>query len=205
MGRAGVYRLVRSGGVIDDPSTSTGKSVLKPVVELVTTTERIPMIKSVQMYLQYRIWPLPEQTAWADLRRVLKHPPMTLPDGSVSTGSDYMIKGKVSSSQAIGYTGYGLDEDYEMVEGDWIFEIWFQDNKMIEQTFTTYWPDEAEIAKLKPILELGNRAVGQKEPTPGKPFSKFDWPRITVGGKETGEPAGVSETKQSLDDPLNQP
>ena len=27
----------------------------------------------------------------------------------------------------IAYTGYGLDEDYELVEGDWIFEIWYQD------------------------------------------------------------------------------
>lgn len=205
VGRAGLYRLVRSGGVIDDPSTSTGKSVLKPVVELVRTTDRIPLIKGVQMYMQFRIWPLPAQTAYADLRRVLKHPEMLLPDGSVSMGSDYMIKTKVSSSQAIGYTGYGLDEDYELVEGDWVFQIWYQDRKMIEQTFTTYWPDEAEIAKLDPILALGNRAVGQKESTPGKPFSRFDWPKVIVGGKGAGEPAGVTETKRSLDDPLNQP
>ncbi len=190
VGRAGLYRLVRSGGVIDDPSTSTGKSVLKPVVELVRTTDRIPLIKGVQMYLQYRIWPLPAQTGYADLRRVLKHPPMTLPDGSVSTGSDYMIKGKVSANQAIGYTGYGLDEDYELVEGDWIFEIWYQDKKLIDQKFTTYRPDEAELAKLKPILALGNKAVGQSE-SAGKPFSKFDWPRITVGGTKAPAPTGA--------------
>ncbi len=188
VGRAGLYRLVRSGGVIDDPSTSTGKSVLKPVVELVRSTDRIPLIKGVQMYLQFRVWPLPEQTGYADLRRVLKHPAMTLPDGSVSTGSDYMIKGKVSASQAIGYTGYGLDEDYELVEGDWVFEIWYQDIKLIDQKFTTFRPDEAEIAKLEPILALGNRAVGQSEPT-GKPFSKFDFPRITVGVPNAPESA----------------
>ena len=123
VGRAGLYRLVRSGGVIDDPNTGTGKAVAKPVVELVRTTERIPLIKGVQMYLQYRIWPLPAQPAYVDLRRVLKHPEMTLPDGSVSTGSDYMIKGRVSVNQVIAYTGYGLDEDYELVEGDWVFEI----------------------------------------------------------------------------------
>ncbi|MDH3900633.1 MAG: DUF3859 domain-containing protein [Gammaproteobacteria bacterium] len=205
VGRAGLYRLVRSGGVIDDPSTSTGKSVLKPVVELVRTTDRIPLIKGGQMYLQFRIWPLPEQTGYADLRRVLKHPAMTLPDGSVSTGSDYMIKGKVSAGQAIGYTGYGLDEDYELVEGDWTFEIWYQDRKLIEQTFTTYRPDEEEVAKLKPILELGNRAVGQSEPTTGKPFSRFDWPRVVVGQEKNDANLGLSDLKQSLEDPLNQP
>ena len=183
VGRAGLYRLVRSGGVINDPGTSTGKSVLKPVVELVRTTDRIPLIKGVQMYLQYRIWPLPEQVAWADLRRVLMHPAMTLPDGSISTGSDYMIKGKVSAGQAIGYTGYGFDEDYELVEGDWIFEIWYRDRKLVEQTFTTYRPGKEERARLGPILALGNRAVGQNTPA-DKPFSRFDWPRITVGGTE---------------------
>lgn len=179
--RPGLYRLVRSGGIINDPSTGTGKSVVKPVVELVKTTQRIPLIKSGQMYFQYRIWPLPAQPAHVDLRRVVKHPKMTLPDGSVSTGSDRMIKGKISSNQVIAYTGYGLDEDYELVEGEWVFEIWYQDEKVIEQKFTTYRPDEAEIAKLKPILSLGNRAAGQSEPS-GKPFSRHDWPRITVGG-----------------------
>jgi hypothetical protein len=187
--RPGLYRLVRSGGVINDPSTGTGKSTVKPVVELVRTTERIPLIKGGQMYLQYRIWPLPAQPAYVDLRRVVKHPPMTLPDGSVSTGSDYMIKGKISSNQVIAYTGYGLDEDYELVEGDWIFEIWYQDKKVIEQKFTTYRPDQAEITKLNPILALGNKAVGQNQATE-KPFSRLDWPRVTIGGTKTSEPAG---------------
>jgi hypothetical protein len=199
VGRAGLYRLVRSGGVIDDPNTGTGKAVAKPVVELVRQTERIPLIKGAQMYLQYRIWPLPAQPAHVDLRRVLQHPEMKLPDGSVSTGSDYMIKGGVSSGQVIAYTGYGLDEGYELVEGDWVFQIWYLDKKMIEQKFTTYRPDEEELAKLEPILALGNKAVGQDESS-GKPFSRFDWPRITVGGTTSPEPAGsLSEPSGNAD------
>jgi len=63
---------------------------------------------------------------------------MTLPDGSFSTGSDRLIRGKISSSQVIAYTGYDLDEDYELVERDWVFEIWYQDKMVIEQKFTTY-------------------------------------------------------------------
>jgi hypothetical protein len=192
--RPGLYRLVRSGGVIDDPKSGTGKAVAKPVVERVMTTERIPLIKGGQMYFQYRIWPLPAQPAWVDLRRVLKHPEMTLPDGTVSTGSDYTIKGRVNANQVIAYTGYGLDEDYELVEGDWTFEFWYQDRKVIEQKFTTYWPDDEEVARLKPILALGNRAVGQSEPT-GKPLTKFDFPRITIGGTEAPVPATkINET-----------
>jgi hypothetical protein len=145
----GLYKLVRSGGLVEDSRTSTGKAIANPVIQLVRSTERIPLIKGLQMHLQFRLWPFPDQPAFIDLRRTLKHPAMNLPDGSISTGSDYMMKAKVSVNQVIAYTGYGLDEDYEMVEGDWVFEIWYRDKKMIKQTFTTYWPDEDEIAALK--------------------------------------------------------
>ncbi len=185
--RPGLYRLVRSSGTISDPKTGTGKSIAKPVIELVRSTDRIPLARGGQLYFQYRIWPLPAQPAYVDLRRVVRHPAMTLPDGSVSTGSDYTIRGKVSGNQVIAYTGYGLDEDYELVEGDWVFEIWYQDRKVIEQKFTTYRPDKTELAGLEPVLALGNRAVGQNA-SPGEPFSRLNWPRITVGGTPTATP-----------------
>ena len=111
----------------------------------------------------------------------MKHPEMTLPDGSFSTSSDRLIKGKISSKQVIAYTGYGLGEDYELVEGDCVFEIWYQDKMVIEQKFTTYRPEKEERVNLKPLLAPGNRAVGQEQSLE-KPFSRRDWPRITVGG-----------------------
>jgi len=188
----GLYMLVRSDGVIDDPTTGTGKAVSNPVVQQVKSTERIPLIKGGQMYFQYRIWPLPDHPAYVELRRVLKHPEMSLPDGSVSTGSDYVMKGKVrvTANQAMAYTGYGLDEDYELVEGDWIFEIWYQDKKLIEQTFTTYWPDKEEIAALNPYLSP-RKKVGIPPRSPDEPFDRMDWPRITVGETKSPEPKEV--------------
>lgn len=189
----GLYKLVRSGGVVDDPRTSTGKMVVKPVIQLVKSTERIPLIKGAQMYLQYRLWYLPDQPPLIDLRRVFKHPAMTLPDGSVTTGSDFTMKGKVSVNQVIGYIGHGLDRDYELVEGDWIFEIWHQDKKLIEQKFTTYWPDKEEIAELEAMLGPTKR-VGVMASPGDKPASKYDWPRIklNIGEDPVPEPAGSS-------------
>lgn len=148
----GLYRLLRSGGIVDDPNTSTGKAVASPVIQLVKSTERIPLIKGAQMYLQYRIWYLPDQPVLIKLRRVLQHPEMVLPNGSVSTGSDFSFNATVSVNQAIGYTGYGFDEEYELVEGDWNFEIWHDGQKLVEQKFTTYWPDQEEAADLKTLL-----------------------------------------------------
>ena len=138
----GLYKLLRSGGVVDDSNTNTGKVTAKPVIQMVESTERIPLIKGAQMYLQYRIKPFPDQPVNVDFKQVLRHPEMTLPDGSVSTGAEIPFRGKVKVNQSIGYIGYGFNEDYELVEGDWVFEVWYQDKKMIEQKFTTYWPNK---------------------------------------------------------------
>lgn len=147
--RAGLYKVIRSGGLINDPDTSTGKGIVNPVIQLVKVTDRIPLIKGAHMSLQYRIWNLPDKPAYIDLRRTLKHPPITLPNGKISTGSDYMIKGQVKTGQVIAYTGYDLYEDYELVEGSWVFEIWYRGKKLIEQKFTSYWPDKEEQAELQ--------------------------------------------------------
>ncbi len=192
----GLYRMVRSSGIVDDPNTNTGKVVAKPVIQLVELTDRIPLVKGAQMYLQYRIWPLPNQPAYVDLRRVLKHPEMKLPDGTVSTGSDFEVKRRVNNNHVIVYTGYGFDEDYELVEGDWVYEIWFGDEKLIEQKFTTYWPDKKEIAELMPVLELGNKVQARMQ-QPENPKPQENWPRVVVGQKNEA-PAGVQE---ALSDP----
>lgn len=189
----GLYKLLRSSGLVDDPTTSTGKAVSKPVIELVKSTGRIPLIKGAQMYLQYRIWYLPDYPASIGFRRVLKHPEMTLPDGSVSTGSDYTMRGSVSVNQVIGYTGYGLDEDYELVEGDWVFEIWHQGKKLIEQKFTTYWPDEEEKTELKSLLGPTKRGRVMASPN-DNPDPKLNWPRIRP---RAGEAPAPEPTKSS--------
>jgi hypothetical protein len=171
----GLYRLVRSGGLVDNQHTSTGKTVSNAVIQLVRQTDRIPLIKGAHMSLQFRLWYFPDQPAYVDLRRVLKHPEMRLPDGKVSTGSDYMMKGKVSVNQVIAYTGYGFDEEYELLEGEWIFEIWHEDRKLVEQKFITYRPDDEEIAALAPIFEPDS-----PDPVTDHPFSNRNWPRIVA-------------------------
>ena len=197
----GLYRMVRSGGVVDDDKTTTGKVISNPVIQQVETTERIPLMIGAQMYLQYKIWSLPDQPAYVDLRRVLKHPEMTLPDGTVTTGSDFEVKRKVSSNHVIVYTGYGFDEDYELVEGDWTFQIWYKDKKLIEQKFTTYWPDENELATLKPMLELGNQ-VQVKMQSPNSKSKKLNWPRVVAGVDQSELPAGVTEAIRDMEKPI---
>ena len=94
------------------------------------------------MAYQYRLSNLPGKRT-VKLRRVLQHPEFKLPDGTTSTGSDFMINRKLERGEVFAYDAYALNEDYEMVEGEWVFQIWFEDKMLVEKTFTTYWLEEA--------------------------------------------------------------
>ena len=142
----GLFILPRGGEVIDDPKTSTGKSLTRPVITRDRTTERIPLIKGKYMACQYRLSNL--KGRMVKLRRVLKHPTFHLPDGKISNGSDFTINKKLERGEVFAYDAYAFNEDYEMVEGEWTFQIWYGDEMLIEQTFETYWPDEKESANL---------------------------------------------------------
>jgi hypothetical protein len=137
----GIYTLVRGGEIIDSEKTTTGKAVSKPVITRDRETDRIPLIRNKYMAYQYRLSNLPGKRT-VQLRRVLKHPEFKLPDGTTSTGSDFMINKKLERGEVFAFDTYALNEDYELVEGEWTFQIWFEDKMLVEQKFTTYMREE---------------------------------------------------------------
>jgi hypothetical protein len=145
----GIYNALRKGRPRDELTANTGKVMNRPVLELAEQTDRIPLVKDTYFAYRYRILDLPKDVVKrpaVELRKVLIHPEMTLPDGSTATGSDRTFKGRTSVGQVIGFDGYAFNEDYELVEGDWTFQIWYQDQMLVEQTFTMYWPEEGAEA-----------------------------------------------------------
>ena len=149
----GIYNPQRKGRVLGSLTTNTGKVVSKSVLELSETTDRIPLIKDTYFAYRFRIIGIPKEQAKKpalEFRKVLTHPVMTLPDGSTSTGWDRTAKGRTSIGQIIAFDGYAFNEDYELVEGEWTFQIWYGDKMMVEQKFTTYHP-EAEGAETKTV------------------------------------------------------
>jgi len=141
----GIYDAQRKGRVLGSLTTNTGKIVTRPVLKLSETTNRIPLVKDTYFAYRYRILDLPKEEAKkpvVELRKVLIHPAMTLPDGSVSTGWDRIARNRTSAGQVIAFDGYVFNEDYELVEGEWTFQIWFNDRMLVEQTFTAYRPDK---------------------------------------------------------------
>lgn len=157
----GLYTLVRGGEVIDNPKTSTGKGLTKPIITRDRTTDRIPLVKDKYMAYQYRLSNLSGRMV--KLRRVLQHPAFNLPDGTISTGSDFTINKRVERGEVFAYDAYALNEDYEMVEGEWIYQIWYKGNKLIENKFTTYHPDAEEMARLTAPSWLDKKAMKESE------------------------------------------
>jgi Domain of unknown function (DUF3859) len=152
----GIYNAQRKGRVLGNLTTNTGKVVTRPVLELSETTDRIPLVKDTYFAYRYRLLDLPKEEVGkpvVELRKVLIHPPMNLPDGTVSTGWDRMARGRTSAGQVIAFDGYVFSEDYELVEGDWTFQIWFQGKMLVEQTFTVYQPDEPAPGKVSTELK----------------------------------------------------
>jgi len=43
--------------------------------------------------------------------------------------------------------GYGFDEEWEMVPGTWIFELWHRQARLIKKTFTIYTIDASQEEK----------------------------------------------------------
>jgi hypothetical protein len=148
----GIYNTIRKGRVVGNLETGTGKVVNSPVLDLSEKTTRIPLSKGLFFSYRYRINNLLKEDAIkpvAELRRVIKHPPMTLPDGTTTSGSDRIVKERTSARQVIAFHGYAFHEDYEMVEGEWTFQIWYRDKMMVEQKFTTYRPEAEEVSSDK--------------------------------------------------------
>ena len=144
----GIYKAIRKGQITESTESNTGKVVRKPELEHVKMTDHIPLVKDTYFGYQFRLFKLPPEAMVkpvVELRKVLIHPEMTLPDGSKTTGWDRTFKGRVETQQVVGFDGYGFNEDYELVEGDWIFQVWYQDQKLIERKFVTV-PPEPETA-----------------------------------------------------------
>jgi hypothetical protein len=140
--RFGLFRQRSSGRQVKEPQASTGAVIRGSTLEFRgADTSRIPLRKGVRF--GYRYWlKLPDGGKRPTLTRVLIHPEMTLPDGTVVTRSSRMITRRATHGIVTAIDGYGITEDYELVKGDWVFQIWYGGHKLVEQTFTTYKPEK---------------------------------------------------------------
>jgi hypothetical protein len=154
--RYGLFRGRGAGWTSTDKEAGTGKLIRKPKLEFVKQTDRVPLRKGV--YFGYKYWLKIDPDKYrAELRRVLIHPEMTLPDGSKVSRSERTLKKRTTHGIVTALDGYALSEDYELVEGDWTFQLWYEDILLVEQTFTSYRPEETtDAARESSASRAGN-------------------------------------------------
>lgn len=102
--------------------------------KLVRETTLVPAKKGVRFGFRYSVEGSPDGKAvYLDMKH--SHPPIQAPGQSEpSTESSYRLKSWIGDT----YTSFKMQEDWEVVVGDWVFQVWHDGALLAEQKFTTY-------------------------------------------------------------------
>lgn len=112
-------------------------------VVLEESTERVPLKIGRLFGFKFRISGF-ENKRSVQLKLVVTHPEITRPNGSTSTGYSYPVAFDVKDGVIENESGYSIDHEYEMVEGEWRFEYWYYKQKLVTKTFATYVDNGAD-------------------------------------------------------------
>lgn len=149
-------------------STPTGYERTTDRVRLMESTNVIPMRKGQLFGFKFKIKGFPKDQVAVQLRLVVTHPQITRPNGSVVGAYQYPVTLDVVGGVVENRSGYSLDHDYELVEGDWRFQYWLKDKMLLEQSFTVkkHIPKPKVQGVQKENASAGKKSVaGQKQVT----------------------------------------
>lgn len=133
----GIFRFSSKEEVIKSPETPSGVTRIPagaPI--LVCSTNVIPAKIGVRFGMTYEISNMPVQDGIVEITKIARHPRITKPDGTTADGFMFVEKQYVQGGRVVGWTGYGFDHDYELVTGEWVFEMQFDGKTICTQKFT---------------------------------------------------------------------
>ena len=132
----GYYKKISEQEIRRNIAATTGYVKEGGEVELEESTDEIPLQLNRLFGFKFRIEGFDDKEA-VQLKLVVKHPLMRRPNGSTSEGYSYPVLLEVKDGAIDNQSGYSLDHNYELVEGDWIFEYWYNSEKLLSKTFKT--------------------------------------------------------------------
>lgn len=108
-------------------------------VRFVDFTKEIPAVLGTNFGFKYAVNTTPRGQNMR-VKSVIRFPAPGLkaPGGKVYTESVEYKDIKIGKPDL---HGFGFDEPWEIVPGDWVFEVWYRDTRMIRKTFTVTSPD----------------------------------------------------------------
>lgn len=135
----GLFRFSGKEEIIQSPQTPSGITrVPAGTPILIASTNRIPAKIGVRFGFQYELINVPVPDGVVEITKIARHPAITKPDGTISKGFTFVEKQFLTGGRAVGWTGYGLDHDYELATGDWEFEMLFAGQTVCKQEFTVF-------------------------------------------------------------------
>lgn len=135
----GYYEFITPATRSMHPATTSG-FVQSGEARLVKQAERIPIEQGRLFGFRFIITGMDPSIGQLPVELVVTHPKMDKPDGTSSTGYRYTLGLTLDQGVVEDKTGYRMNEKYEMVEGDWVFEYLFMNKPLMVQRFTTYKP-----------------------------------------------------------------
>ncbi len=135
----GIFEFRGTVHPVKTPGTPSGFSrPLGDVPTLLTATNRIPARIGIRFGMFYEINNLPLTNGELTVTIVYRHPPMTSPDGTVS--SQFNVSGmvRVNDSSVFNWTGFTFDHLYELLPGRWQIEVKFGAKTICEQEFFVF-------------------------------------------------------------------
>ena len=99
---------------------------------------RVPARKGEQFGLQYVLYGEPS-ASFVTVTEILLHPTVIDPTtGITRTKSSRQKEIRLGYESKPNMLGYGFDHDWEVVPGEWIFQVAYQGEIVVEQAFTVY-------------------------------------------------------------------
>ncbi len=142
------YGIARGepGEVIEDKDGEVAAAVYWNMKSgrLLRETDRFPLEDGNIMYIRFRLSNLTPGREIKGLRRVVIFPPpgMVDPDGNVFKRSEQTLTLKPTQPEFAGDTYWTFSDQspFEMVSGEWTWQIWHKDRLLLEKRFNAYKP-----------------------------------------------------------------
>lgn len=108
-------------------------------------TREIPGIQGVNFGFMYRINTSPRGQK-LNIRSVIRFPEPGLQNPTGHLYTESIEKRSITVGEHILH-GFGFDEAWEILPGEWQFEIWYRDARIIRKTFYVYVDNEDRSAE----------------------------------------------------------
>ena len=140
------YGVNQSNSWQSDVATSPTVYENVQSLKLIKETTQIPIVKDIGFGFRHRIEGLP--VGIYELDWSVKHPDMNPKHKGESYWYTYKRTFISTGGPIESFDGYNLNEEYEMVPGEWQFAYRYNGKVIVSQRFTTYLAEAAPKTKL---------------------------------------------------------